>query len=132
MRVAVWFSNYGLPNNKFELPYIAQSPVLLKKIEYETDQDVLQEINRVIEESNIRGYDIGKSLYFQMPFFCNPIEYISQWCWDAITDYFIVKKFNTPLATSIDNVNIWLVDCFSVIEQELNNISVYEKVKNGS
>ena len=132
MRVAVWFSNYGLPNNKFELPYIAQSPVLLKKIEYETDQDVLQEINRVIEESNIRGYDIGKSLYFQMPFFCNPSFIISDWCWDMLTDYFTVTKFNVPLARDLDSLDPWRLDCFSIIENEIQKISNHERKKNGS
>ena len=132
MRCAVWFTQLGFPDNYLEYPYTARSPVTNDKIVFQNEEMVENEIVKVLSQKSVKKFGIGQILYYGMPFFCNPIEYISQWCWDAITDYFIVKKFNTPLATSIDNVNIWLVDCFSVIEQELNNISVYEKVKNGS
>tara|TARA_R100001163_G_scaffold40763_1_gene30866 strand:- start:6825 stop:7223 length:399 start_codon:yes stop_codon:yes gene_type:complete len=132
LRCAVWFSTYGLSNNQLELPYESQSPVLRKKVKYETKEDVIDEIQRVINESIERGYDIGQSLYFQMPFFCNPSFIISDWCWQMIADYFSIKKFNIPLANNLDSVDAWTLDCFNIIDDEVEKIKKFEVGKNGS
>lgn len=132
MRCAVWYSNYGFPQTNFEFPYKAQSPTLYKKTLYKTDEDVMNEVYRIIEESKSKGFDIGQSLYYQMPFFCDPKSIISQWCLDIITDYFTVKKYHVPIASSIDTVNPFMIDCFSIIDDELIKINKYESKKNGS
>jgi hypothetical protein len=130
LRAAVWFSNYGMPTTRFELPYKSQSPTLFKKLDYLCEEDLLDEIYRIIEEANKKKFSLGQSLYHQLPFFCDPQRIISDWCWDMITDYFTIKKYNVPLATSLEEVNPYIIDCFSVIDNELNKISIYEK-ENG-
>ena len=70
-------SGVGLPNISFDLPYRSRSPVLFETVEYETKQDILDEVYRVLEEADERGYDIGQSLYYQLPFFCSPAFIIS-------------------------------------------------------
>ena len=132
MRCAVWYSNYGFSETRFEFPYKAQSPTLYKKVVYETKKDVMAEVYRIIQESKNKGFDIGQSLYHQIPFFCNPKSIISQWCLDMITDYFTVKKYHVPIATSINTVNPYIIDCFSIIDDEITKINKYESTKNGS
>ncbi len=132
MRSAVWFSNYGLPNVSFELPYTAQSPVSGKKVVYESERDIYTEVSKLLDQTKGKSYSIGQSLYYQLPFFCDPSFIISQWCWDMITDYFSVKKFNIPLSKDLDSLDPWMLDCFSIIENELNNITLHEREKNGS
>jgi hypothetical protein len=68
----------------------------------------------------------------QLPFFCDPVQIISTWCWDMITDYFTVTKFHIPLARDLDSLNPWLLDCFSIIENEINNIQIHEREKHGN
>ena len=131
MRCAVWFSSYGISSNKLELPYESQSPVLRKKIKYETKKDILDEVQRIINESNKKGFDIGQSLYLQIPFFCNPSFIISDWCFQMISDYFSIKRFNIPLAKNLDSVDAWTLDCFNVIDDEIQKIKKYEANKNG-
>ena len=92
----------------------------------------MAEVYRIIQESKNKGFDIGQSLYNQIPFFCNPKSIISQWCLDMITDYFTVKKYHVPIATSIDTVNPYIIDCFSIIDDEITKINKYESTKNGS
>tara|TARA_Y100000356_G_C11146786_1_gene228433 strand:- start:224 stop:622 length:399 start_codon:yes stop_codon:yes gene_type:complete len=132
LRSAVWFSNYGLPNVSFELPYTAQSPVSGKKVVYESERDIYTEVSKLLDQTKGKSYSIGQSLYYQLPFFCDPSFIISQWCWDMITDYFSVKKFNIPLSKDLDSLDPWMLDCFSIIENELNNITLHEREKNGS
>lgn len=128
----MWFSNYGLPHSSFKFPYFAQSPISGKKQKYESQKDIYEEIKNLLYQREGKSYSIGQSLYFQLPFFCNPEDFISQWCWDMITDYFSIKKFNIPLSTDLDSANPWMLDCFSVIENEINNINHHERGKYGN
>lgn len=116
----------------FDLPYNAQSPVSLKRKRYETKKDIIDEVEMLIEQAIERHYKIGQSLFLQLPFFCNPSNIISDWCWEMITDYFLVKRFNVPLANNLEDANPWKVDCFSIIESEISNIAKYERENNGN
>ena len=132
MRCAVWFYHLGLPNVQFELPYESQSPVLRERVKYETKQDILDEVFRIIKEANERGYDTGQSLYHQIPFFADPMFIISGWCWNMISDYYTIKKYNIPLASSLDDIDAWTLDSFNVIDEEINNVMKFSEKKNGS
>ena len=132
MRCAVWFSNYGLPTVSYSLPYDSRSPVSFTKVRFETEKDVLDEISKVLNERGTKKFGIGQSLFYQLPFFCDPVQIISTWCWDMITDYFTVTKFHIPLARDLDSLNPWQLDCFLVIENEITNITTHEREKNGN
>ena len=132
MRCAVWYSNYGFPKTNFQLPYKAKSPTLYKKVYFETKKDIIDEIYRIVNEAKNKGFDIGESLFYQIPFFCDPNFLISNWCIDMITDYFTVKKYNVPLANCLHDVDPYIIDCFSIIDSELKNIANHEKKKNRS
>ena len=123
------FSNYVMPDNRFRLPYIAQSPTLFKKIRFDSFRDIDQEIQRILKECNEKKFDVGQSMFFQLPFFCNVSEVVSDWCWQVITDYFSVTKFNVPLAKDLDHMDVWMMDCFTVIDNEIQKITEYERKK---
>ena len=131
MRTALWFSSFGIPRTGLLLPYTAQSPTLFKRIEYKTIGDIDDEIQRILSEKNIHKFGVGKSLYFQLPFFCNPSDIIPDWCYQMIEDYHLVKTYNIPLATDLDNLSVWRSDCFLAIESELNHIKEYKLKENG-
>ena len=131
MRTALWFSAFGFPKSGLLLPYTAQSPTLFKRIEFKTKKDVYEEIYRILYEPATQKYGIGQSFYYQLPFFCNPGEYISEWCYEMIQDFHLVNHYNIPMSENLDNVNVFRLDCFSVIEDEANKIKTF-KAKNGS
>jgi len=130
LRTALWFSSFGIPKTGLILPYTAQSPSLYKRIEYKTERDIYDEIERILSEKNIHKYGVGKSLFFQLPFFCDPISIISDWCWQMIEDYHLVKTYNIPLSPNLDDVNTWQSDCFLALESELQQIKMH-KLKEG-
>ncbi len=130
--MTVWFSNYGLPKVEYDLPYDTRSPVSLKKVSFQTEKDILDEVDIIIQESNNRDYKIGESLYYQLPFFCDPSQLIPDWCWDIVSDYFSVKKYNIPISKDLDSADVWMLDCFAIIENEIYNISNHERGKNGN
>ena len=49
-----------------------------------------------------------------------------------IEDYHIVKNYNVPLSVNLDSVNMWQLDCFNIIEREINNINTHKAKENGS
>ena len=130
MRCAVWFSQLGLPDNSFDFPYNARSPVNGKKILFENDKDVLNEIENVLGQKGTEKYGIGQTLYYELPFFTNPIYHIKQWCWDMLEDYKLATKFNVPISSDLDSISTFRADCFMVIEQEIQNINNH-KAKDG-
>tara|TARA_R100001594_G_scaffold120011_2_gene155539 strand:+ start:745 stop:1143 length:399 start_codon:yes stop_codon:yes gene_type:complete len=131
LRTALWFSTFGIPRTGLLLPYTAQSPTLYKRIEYKTEKDIYDEIERILSEKNIQKHGVGKSLFFQLPFFCDPVLIISDWCWQMIEDYHLVKTYNIPLSSSLDNVNTWQSDCFLALESELQEIKKHKLKENG-
>ena len=48
-----------------------------------------------------------------------------------ISDYFSVKKYNIPISKDLDSADSWMMDCFAIIENEIDNISKHERGKNG-
>jgi len=66
-----------------------------------------------------------------MPFFCEPSDFISDWCWEMISDYQITKNYNVPLAKDLDSVEVWKIDCFNIIELEINKITKHKAKENG-
>ena len=43
-----------------------------------------------------------------------------------IDDYTVAKSFNIPVAKNLDDADAWRIDCFKVVEQELQNIKIHE------
>ena len=132
MRTALWFSAFGTPSTGLLLPYTAQSPSLFKRIRFESKKDVYDEIYRILSEDNVKKFGLGKSLYFQLPFFCDPATIISDWCWQMIEDYHMIKTYNIPLCSNLNKLDVFTSDCFIQIENELEEIKKYKASENGN
>ena len=120
-----------MPNVNFALPYVGQSPTLYKRIEYNTEQDIKDEIERILAEPGTQKFGVGQSLHYQLPLFCNPEDVIPEWCWEMLDDYQTCKRFNLPPGENLDDVSAWRMDCFNMIENEIQKIMEHEKKKNG-
>lgn len=94
-------------------------------------EQVEAEIDKVLNQVNIDNYGIGQTLYYELPFFTNPIYHIKKWCWDALEDYKIVTTYNVPLGNNLDEIPVHRIDYFAVIEDEINKINKHNKAKDG-
>lgn len=83
-----------------------------------------------MQQPSTKKYGIGQTLFLNLPFFTNADTLLRDWHIDMINDYFIVKKFNVPLGSDLENLNAFRTDCFILIENELMKIKNYES-KNG-
>ena len=127
MSLAVWCWYFGTPE-PYELykslPYTAQSPTLYEDIEYD-DQELWAEVERL--ESENKKFSAGQNLYHVIPLFADCNYFIDNWIWDMIAEYNYVTKFNISLG-ELDNVSAHRLDCFTIIEKEINNCMGF---KNG-
>lgn len=119
-----------MPEVPFILPYTAQSPTLLERLDYTTFDDLHYEISRILAEPQTVKFGIGQSLFYQVPLFADPNLLIPEWCWDMIEDYNLVKKFNVSLG-NLDDISAWRTDCFNVIENEIENCHNHKVKKDG-
>ena len=132
MRACVWYSFFGLPDSPYtkSLPYTSQSPTLRRRIEYD-EAEIHNEIERLLSEAEQQKYGIGQSLYYQLPLFCDPASIIPEWCWTMLEEYQICTNYNIPIATDLDSADAYRLDCFRVIENEINNCNIHQREKNG-
>ena len=93
-------------------------------------KEVENEIKKVLNQDSITKFGIGQTLYYELPFFTNPVYHIKQWCWDMLEDYKISTKFNVPIGSDLDSLSVFRIDCFNIIEQEIENINNH-KAENG-
>jgi hypothetical protein len=126
LRCAIWFTQLGFPDNYFNYPYTARSPVTNKKLVFENNKMVEAEVEKVLSQKGVEKFGIGQTLYYEMPFFCNPKEHISKWVWDMLEDYKLATKYNIPIGNDFDNISVFRLDCFGIIEQEINNIEKHK------
>ena len=131
MRLATWISYFNPDGYTRTFPYTAQSPTLYKSVEFTCKKDLEDEIKRIINEPQTKKHGTGQSLYYQTLLFCNPYELIPEWCWEMLEDYNSCKKFNIPLANNLEDVSVWMLDCFNIIETEVNNCTKHQREENG-
>ena len=121
----------GFPHNNLQFPYKRQSPVTKKNREYNTLQEVEEEVVLLSDTFSDSQFTLGRNLYFILPLFCNPRLLVEQEYVELIKEYNYMKNYNIPMARSLDEADSYKLDCFDIIEKELNAITQYIREKNG-
>lgn len=109
------------PDDFSAIKYEATSPTLGKRVWFSGREDIEKEIKRIIDEGNEKGFSVGQSLYYSVPFFCNAKLFASSLYIDLLEEYQIVKDFNIPLAKSLDETPVIRTRYFNIIRRELLN-----------
>ena len=110
------------------LPYKALAPSLKEVVEFKKEQDIWDEIERIIEKSTL---GIGQELYYHIPLFTNPIYIVKDRFLNWINEYHYVKDYNIPMATSLDKADADKLEYFTIIKNEISNATHHLREKNG-
>ena len=127
----VWFSQMGFPHNTLEFPYKRQSPITKKNKEYESIEDVINELYALVDTFADSDFSLGRNLYFYIPLFAKPEWFITEEHREIMKEYNYMKNYNLPLATSLDQADSYKLDMFDIINNELNAVKQYLGEKNG-
>ena len=133
----VWFRFFGVSESKFppdigSASYMAQSPTLSKypTIEY-NKETIWEEVERIVEECTGKSFTIGQNLFFQVPFFANPIFFYRPEYDEWIEDVMLMDQFSIPLARSLDEAPAHRMEMYQIIKQELNACQKHQQDKDG-
>tara|TARA_R110002020_G_scaffold475433_1_gene710000 strand:- start:147 stop:500 length:354 start_codon:yes stop_codon:yes gene_type:complete len=115
-----------------DFPYNALSPSLRQQIEFESIDDVYDEIYRLYDEALEKDFGIGEALYTQIPFFADIGLFLDRKCQNRIKEYNFCKNFNCPPAPSLREIKATIVDDFVIIDQEYMKYTDRKNDKNAS
>ena len=102
-------------------PYVALSPSLRKNIEFGSILDVYDEIIRLADEAEQKGFKVGEAIYKQSFFFADHSLLLDEECQNRIKEFQFCKQFNCPPFPSLQETPPVIIDDFTIIEQELKD-----------
>jgi len=100
-------------------PYECQSPTLNKKITYDEDE-LWREIDRILAEDERGKFTPGANLYHNLVLCADASYFLDSETNMILEEYMAMKRFNIPLAASIDEVEYNRLVVFSAIDEEYN------------
>ena len=106
------------------------SPLSYLEREFVTIEDVWDEIEQIALVNAKSDRSIGQDLFHLVPLFTNPKYIMSSDDITVINEYNMIKNFNLSLGT-LDDVSNQLLNCFTVIQNEYNEIAKFERLKDG-
>ena len=128
----VWWLHYQAEFvSPYSLPYATQSPLSYTEKKYETIDDIWDEINDIAIVNDSTSRSIGQDLFHLVPLFTNPKYVISEWAMEMVNEYRIIKTMNVSLGV-LDDINAHRIYAFTIVNNEMNAIFEYEKLKDGS
>ena len=133
MSFFVWASYYKLePIERFqEFPYKAQSPLTAKFRLFENEANIWEEVEAISELAKTsKTRTIGQLLYDLVPLFASPNFFVNNWMFDIINEYHWIKNWNISPG-NLDDVSAFRLDCWTIIDNEMNKIEEQERKKNG-
>ena len=102
-----------------DFPYECQSPTLKKKITYDEDE-LWREIDRILAEDERGKFTPGANLYHNLILCADASYFLDSETNMILEEYMAMKRFNIPLAASIDEVEYNRLVVFSAIDEEYN------------
>jgi len=112
-------SYYSIESRNLKFPYKAKSPTLKKQIVY-TEEELWNEIDRILAEDAKRKFSPGQNLYYNLLLCADSSYFFDIDTNMLLEEYMAMKRFNIPIARSIDDAEFERVSLFSAIDEEYN------------
>ena len=92
--------------------------------------DVYDEIIRLYDEAESRGFNVGEAIYTQSFFFADNAKLVDSAFQDRIKEYQFCKTFSCPPYPSLYETPAKIVDDFFIIEEEFKLCSAKQQQEN--
>ena len=114
-------SYYQIATRGLTFPYQCKSPTLHKKITYD-ENELWNEIDRILKESENSKFTIGTNLYHNLLLCADSSYFTDSETYILIEEFMAMKRFNIPLASNIDEADYERVVIHSAIDDEYQAI----------
>tara|TARA_Y100000310_G_scaffold51840_1_gene47718 strand:- start:434 stop:811 length:378 start_codon:yes stop_codon:yes gene_type:complete len=101
-------------------PYVALCPSTRKKSLFTGITDVYDEIIRLSDEAEQKGFNVGEAIYTQSFFFTDHALLVDNTIQNRIREYQFCKQFSCLPYPSLQETPHKIIEQFSVIEEEFN------------
>jgi len=128
----VWAQAYKLESNPiFEtFPYRAQSPTSRKYREFKNEADIWDEVEAISELAETsKTRTMGQLLFDLVPLFASPPLLFEDWMMDIMNEFHWINNWNISPG-NLDDISAHRLDCWTAIENEMNQIKKYETEKS--
>lgn len=102
-------------------PYVALCPSSRKKAEFGDISDVYDEIIRLADEAEQKGFKVGEAIYQQSFFFADHEKFLDSGMQNRIKEFQFCKTFSCPPYPSLQETPSNIIDDFFIIEHEVKN-----------
>ena len=99
-------------------PYVALCPSTRKKAEFGSILDIHDEIIRLYEEADTKGFNVGEAIYTQSFFFADHELLANSDMQNRIKEFQFCKTFSCPPYPSLNETPADIIDDFFIIEEE--------------
>ena len=106
------------------------SPLSYTEREYNTIDDVWDEIDKIAEINARTDRTIGQDLFHLVPIFTNPHYVMNPEDSNLINEFNMCKNFNVSLGNLFE-IPSSMLNAFTVIQNEYNAIAQFGRQKNG-
>tara|TARA_R110002167_G_scaffold88203_2_gene237975 strand:+ start:4149 stop:4565 length:417 start_codon:yes stop_codon:yes gene_type:complete len=124
LRINIWISFNGLQKGAFSgvsFPYVALCPSTRKKSLFVGITDVYEEIIRLSNEAEQKGFNVGEAIYTQSFFFADHKLLLASNMQNRIKEFKFCKTFSCPPYPNLQETPANIIDDFFIIEEELNH-----------
>jgi len=113
----MWMNYHNVESRKLVFPYRAKSPTLKKSITY-TEEELWNEIDRVLAEDLDGKFTPGQQLYFNLLHCADSSYFYDVDTVILLEEYLLYKRFNISLYATIDEALYERMSLFSAIDEE--------------
>ena len=122
-------SYHSIQSRGLAFPYQAKSPTLKKQVTYD-EAELWCEIDRILQEDIDSKFTQGQQLYFNLLHCADSAYFIDSEVNIYLEEFMLNKRFNIPLAKSIDEAEFERMSLFRAIDEEYNACIENGKVHN--
>jgi hypothetical protein len=126
VRVALWMNYHSVQSRNLVFPYRAKSPTLKKEVLYD-EQELWNEIDRVLDENKDGKFTAGQQLYYNMLHCADSTFFYDIDIIMLLEEYMLHKRFGIPLYQSLDSAKYERMSLFSAIDEEYLAIQKLEQ-----
>lgn len=125
----MWMNYHNVETRNLVFPYRAKSPTLKKSVLY-TEEEVWNEIDRVLAEDQLGKFTTGQQLYYNMLLCADSTFFYNLEIITLLEEYLLHKRFNISLYESLDNALCERMSLFTAIDEEY--LAIQRVQKDGS
>ena len=106
------------PHDQFIFPYVCETPITRKKKEFNTVDDIYDEVMH-ISDANDGTRTMGQEMWYLVNMFANPRYLLRDSYFNLINEYYYIQDYHIPLGRTLDETDAHKLEYFTIIKNEL-------------